>query len=261
MNKKRILLSEDSTTSQQICLAILKKLGYTADVATNGREALKALHSASYDLVLMDCQMPEMDGYETSRLVRDPATDIPNHGIPIIALTADVSEGGREKCLEAGMNDYITKPLDPKELAGALAKWLPAESKADVSGVTDVPERAKACGEGEGPVFDENEVLGRLDGDWELLDTVVTGFLQDMPKQLFMLRTVIQSGDPTAANLQAHKVKGAAAAVGAETMRAAASRIEEVGKTGRIETMSRLFAELNEQFEKFKAAWGMRQNQ
>lgn len=261
MTKKRILLSEDSITNQQICLAILKKLGYSADVVANGMEALKALHSVSYDLVLMDCQMPEMNGYETSRLVRDPATDIPNHRIPIIALTADISDGGREKCLEAGMNDYITKPLNPKELAEALTRWLPTENEAEGSRGSDVPKRATACGERESLVFHENEVLVRLDGDRELLETVVTGFLQDMPVRLSMLRTGIQSGDPTSATLEAHTIKGAAAAVGAETMRAAALRIEEAGRTGIVETMAGLQTELDEEFEKFKIAWETRQNQ
>ena len=110
-----------------MALGILKKLGLRADAVANGAEAVKALETVPYDLVLMDVQMPEMDGFEATRQIRNPQSAVPNHRIPIIAMTAHAMQGDRERCLEAGMNDYVTKPVDPQALAEALDKWLPKE--------------------------------------------------------------------------------------------------------------------------------------
>ncbi|KKL54214.1 hypothetical protein LCGC14_2267670, partial [marine sediment metagenome] len=101
-----------------------KKLGYHADVVTNGKEAIESLKRLDYDLVLMDCQMPEMDGYEATRTIRDENSTVRNHNIPIIAMTANVMKGDRENCLEAGMNDYVTKPIKVQELADAIDRNL-----------------------------------------------------------------------------------------------------------------------------------------
>jgi len=124
----RILLAEDNITNQQVALGILRKLGLSADAVANGTEALKALESIPYDLVLMDVQMPEMDGYEATQQIRNPQSAVANHGIPIIAMTAHAMQGDRERCLEAGMNDYVTKPVSPQALVEALEKWLPKEN-------------------------------------------------------------------------------------------------------------------------------------
>jgi CheY-like chemotaxis protein len=123
--RARILLAEDNITNQQVALAILRKFGLSADVVANGREALEALKTLPYDLVLMDVQMPEMDGLEATRRIRNPQTAIPNRSIPIIAMTAHAMQGDQEMCLEAGMNDYFTKPVSSAALAGAIEKWLP----------------------------------------------------------------------------------------------------------------------------------------
>ena len=121
----RILLAEDNTINQKIALRILeKKLGYHADVVTNGREAVESLEKFDYDLVLMDCQMPDMDGYDATRRIRDKNSSVRNHRIPVIAMTANAMKGDREKCLEAGMDDYVTKPVDFKKLSDAIGKHL-----------------------------------------------------------------------------------------------------------------------------------------
>ena len=112
-----------------MALGILKKLGLRADAVANGAEALKALETIPYDLVLMDVQMPEMDGFEATRHIRNPRSAVQNHQIPIIAMTAHAMQGDRERCLEAGMNDYVTKPVSPQALAEALDKWLPKEER------------------------------------------------------------------------------------------------------------------------------------
>jgi PAS domain S-box-containing protein len=162
----RILLAEDNITNQQVALGILKKLGLHADAVANGAEAVKALEILPYDLVLMDVQMPEMNGLDATRKIRNLQSAVRNHRIPIIAMTANAMQGDREKCLEAGMNDYVSKPIIPRALAEALDKWLPRESAATAKQAVGepsetIPVSAKAQ---EAPVFDKAGVKGKLHG-------------------------------------------------------------------------------------------------
>ena len=131
--KSHILLAEDNITNQLVALGILKKFGLRAAAVGNGAEALRALETLSYDLVLMDVQMPEMDGIEATRRIRKNekimySSSIHHSSIPIIAMTTHVMQGDRERCLKAGMNDYISKPVNPEALAEILEKWLPREN-------------------------------------------------------------------------------------------------------------------------------------
>lgn len=135
----RILVAEDNVTNQFVALGILKKLGFSADAVANGEEAIKALETIPYDLVLMDCQMPEMDGYRATGVIRSADSAVLNHEIPIIAMTANAMQGDREKCLAARMDDYITKPVKPKGLAEILDKWLPrAKERSQEAADNDV---------------------------------------------------------------------------------------------------------------------------
>ena len=137
----RILLVEDNPTNQKVALAMLQKLGWRADVAANGLEAIRAVKHIAYDLVLMDCQMPEMDGFDATRSIREleagssplaaghpgaSASRLEHRAsrLPIIAMTANSMQGDRERCLEAGMDDYISKPVQPEDLAGKINRWL-----------------------------------------------------------------------------------------------------------------------------------------
>jgi len=122
-----ILLVEDNIINQKVAQAMLQKLGVRVDVVANGLEAIKALESIPYDLVIMDCQMPELDGYEATALIRSEASSVRNHRIPIIAMTANAMQGDQQKCLDAGMNDHIAKPVSAAMLAKTLEKWLPQE--------------------------------------------------------------------------------------------------------------------------------------
>jgi CheY-like chemotaxis protein len=122
--KIRILLAEDNMINQQVALNILEKFGYRADAVANGQEAVGALEMIPYDLVLMDVQMPEMDGFEATAEIRNPNSEVIDHDIPIIAMTAHAMKGDREHCLKVGMNDYLTKPVDPRAMLEMLEKWL-----------------------------------------------------------------------------------------------------------------------------------------
>jgi CheY-like chemotaxis protein len=119
----RILVAEDNHVNQRVVLLSLAQLGLRADAVASGREALRALALAPYDLILMDCQMPDMDGYEATRQIR--AGESPGVHMPIVALTARAMQGDREKCLAAGMDDYVAKPVRPEDLAAAIRRWLP----------------------------------------------------------------------------------------------------------------------------------------
>jgi CheY-like chemotaxis protein len=138
-------VAEDNIINQKIALRILgKKLGYRADIANNGKEAIESLKRFDYDLVLMDCQMPEMDGYEATRSIRDETSSVRNHSIPIIAMTANAMKSDREKCLEIGMDDYVTKPINVRKLADAIERNLCDEDKQQAQSVsTSIVSRSK----------------------------------------------------------------------------------------------------------------------
>jgi len=125
-NKTRILIVEDNIINQKLALRIIEKFGFRVDAAANGREALSALESFKYDVVLMDVQMPEMDGFEATKIIRNPQSNVIDHEIPIIAMTAHAMKGDRKRCIDAGMNDYVSKPIKPQELLKAIEKHLSA---------------------------------------------------------------------------------------------------------------------------------------
>ncbi|MDD2835417.1 MAG: response regulator, partial [Methanothrix sp.] len=122
--KIRILVAEDNPVNQKVAQVLLGKMGLQSDVVANGREAVNALQTIPYDLVLMDCQMPEMDGYEATSKIRQPESKALNPCIPIIAMTALAMHGDREKCIQAGMNDFIAKPILRRDLTEMLDRWL-----------------------------------------------------------------------------------------------------------------------------------------
>ncbi|MCK5684727.1 response regulator, partial [bacterium] len=131
--KYKILLAEDNKINQKVALATLKRLGYQADPVKDGEQAVEALINTSYDLVLMDCQMPKMDGFQATKEIRNPDSKVLNHDIPIVALTANATKTDKDKCFEAGMDDYMAKPFKPKGLTDMLNKWLPDNDKKELT--------------------------------------------------------------------------------------------------------------------------------
>jgi PAS domain S-box-containing protein len=275
--------AEDNITNQQVALGILKKLGLRADAVANGAEAVKALETIPYDLVLMDVQMPVMDGYEATRRIRKreagggkfeggsgkreaensstfrlPPSAFPH--LPIIAMTAHAMQGDRERCLAAGMDDYLTKPVDPQALADALKKWLPKEEKGEGevrktrnvqpdSGAAAVSSVASQL-----PIFDRAGLLTRLMEDEDLARTVADGFLNDIPRQIETLRGYLSTGNTAGAERQAHTIKGASANVGGEALGAKAFEMEKAARAGDLAAVRAGMADLEAQFERLKAA-------
>jgi CheY-like chemotaxis protein/HPt (histidine-containing phosphotransfer) domain-containing protein len=245
----RILLAEDNATNQLVALGILKKLGLQADVAENGLECLKSLKSKTYDLILMDIQMPEMDGIAATRHIRK-STAVYNT-IPIVAMTAHAMQGDRERFLAAGMNDYVTKPVSPQSLAAALDRWLPgrnpatSESSSGQSEPALTPQQASE-------IFDRAGMMLRLMDDNNLVRMVIESFLEDMPRQITALKNYIASSDAIDAERQAHTIKGASASVGGNRMRETALAMEKATGAGDMNRADKLMTELEGQFERLR---------
>jgi signal transduction histidine kinase/DNA-binding response OmpR family regulator len=238
--RSRILLAEDNVTNQKVALRLLEKLGYRADAVANGLEALTALESIPYDLVLMDCQMPELDGFEATRRVRDRSSRVLDHDIPIVALTANAMRGDRERCLAAGMVDYVTKPIDPRELSAALERWLVRRSPTGpaLPAASPVPEEAAPEVAPRPTVFDPSSLRERLMGDDELAREILAEFLTDLDQQLAALRAALAAREAETVRRRAHQIKGACGNVGALAMQALALELEH-GAEGATE-MGRL---------------------
>src|SRR5208282_2006912 len=189
----RILLVEDNKVNKLVAEGILGKLGFSADTADNGRQAINMLEAASYDIVFMDVQMPVMDGYQATMAIRGGKTKVANPNVPIIAMTANAMKGDREKCLQWGMDDYISKPISPQELAKALERWLP-KAQAKLPATIDMPHSKTAAVEAL-PVFDFPGLMERIMGDMDLARRVIAAFMEGIPQMLDELREQIVGGD------------------------------------------------------------------
>ncbi|MFT3831441.1 MAG: PAS domain S-box protein [Opitutaceae bacterium] len=246
----RLLLVDDNVTNQLVAAGILKKMGASADAVANGQEAVEQLASVPYDLVLMDVQMPVMDGLTATRLIRDPDSPVLDHDIPVIAMTAHALARDHEECLTAGMNDFVTKPVEPGELNTVLTKWLPKEAAAARPSVPAraLPEPHTTA------VYDRAGFLARMMEDERLRDMIQETFLGDMPIQLAALGECVARGERERAGALAHRIAGAAGNVGGEAMREVAAAMEHAARARDAAALERFFPELQEQFRRLKEA-------
>ncbi len=207
----RILLVEDNTINQQVALEIIRDAGLAVDTAANGVDALEKMRANTYDAVLMDIQMPEMDGYETTRAVRsDPALS----NVPVIAMTAHAMKGDRERCISAGMDDYVSKPINSTALLMCLDKWIPAYRRAAEPVGELLPETGGLGGpEIEG--VDMTSGLDRLGGNRELFASLLEEFCTYCKENIPVIRQAVETADITAALQQLHAIKGMAGNVSA----------------------------------------------
>ncbi len=261
----RVLVVEDNITNQAVARGMLEKFGVHIDVAANGREAINILEQFPCDLVFMDCQMPVLDGYEAAQQIRDPRTKVRDPAIPVIAMTANVMQGDQDKCLAAGMNDHIAKPVDPDKLGRMLEQWLPGRCHRAIARETAaeevaVPQAAEAAPDNTDearspaePVFDYAAFSERLMGNETLMYKVLEVFLEETTQQIELLNAAAAAADLQQVVAEAHKLKGAAANAGAMSLSALAAGMEQAGKAGASISCQEL-AELERRFTQFKAA-------
>jgi signal transduction histidine kinase/CheY-like chemotaxis protein/HPt (histidine-containing phosphotransfer) domain-containing protein/HAMP domain-containing protein len=239
----RILVVEDSIVNQQVAVGMLAALGYRADVVANGLEAIEAVSRIPYAAILMDCQMPEMDGYEATRAIR--LLEGSSRHTPIIALTADVMKDARAKSLSAGMDDYITKPLKRAELAAALERSLPR-----LAMVESPPLAAQLRSD---DVLDHTALEGlrtlESAGAPGLVEKLLDSFLEDTPRQLADLRHAAQLGDALRLTWLAHKLKGSVGNLGVSGMVRVCTELETRVRNGDTGTALQLVADLERQFD------------
>jgi CheY-like chemotaxis protein/HPt (histidine-containing phosphotransfer) domain-containing protein len=220
--KRPLLLAEDNPVNQRVAVHVLGKLGYAVDVVDNGALAVAAVARGTYALVLMDCQMPEMDGFAATAAIR--RAEAKSCHLPIIAMTANAMQGDREQCLAAGMDDYIAKPIDVAQLAAVLAEWLPTDATSEVpaSAVPPAPTF------GPSPVAIDLQRLTELFGDDDaVIDELLTVFQQSLqPLRERLKREVRQRGGGLKAIT--HELRGAATNVGALPMAELGGQLENL---------------------------------
>jgi CheY-like chemotaxis protein len=220
-----VLVAEDNVVNQKLAVRLLEKRGYRTKVVETGREALTVLEAEAVDIVLMDVQMPEMDGLEATILIRELEMLSGRH-IPIIAITAHAMKGDRERCLKAGMDGYVSKPIDAPVLFAEMDRLL---SRGD----TDLSSRVRVAGEpARAEVFNRTAALARVDGDTELLSQMVSIFIDFWPRTVTEIYRAIRCEDSQALERAAHSLKGAAASIGATATSHTAARLEKIGRDG-----------------------------
>lgn len=281
----RILLVEDEPVNRMVASQMLRRLGHHVDIATNGAEAVEALESnpdGTYELVFMDCQTPVMDGFEATRQIRAREQSLDIDRTTIVALTASALEGDREKCLAAGMDDYLAKPIRVEDIEDAVSRWVqpkpettqdasvPSPRDVEVAatpgaqvetgdGAATDPEVASAAAsphddaskrgsEPELLAFDQERALTQLAGDWSLFWTIANLFMEGWPDVERRFDEAVATADVEALKQTAHFLKGGASNVGAETARALAASLEEQANDGEA------VPDAAEQVAKIKAA-------
>ncbi len=227
----RILVADDNTVDRIVAKSLLHKLGYHADFVSNGEEAVRIMAKRHYDMVLMDCVMPVMDGFEATGVIRDPASPVLDHQVPVIAMTAGFVEGHEAKYMDAGMNDYIAKPIMLPKLAATVTKLVTLHPGNNSNNT------AKNAGN---LIFDRQELAERLLNDESLLHDVISDFLQNLPQQLEDLKTSIDTP------ILAHIIKDSAMAIGANELYPLAMKIEIAAKKHDHEEAVRLMPQLEE---------------
>jgi CheY-like chemotaxis protein/HPt (histidine-containing phosphotransfer) domain-containing protein len=245
--RRRVLVVEDNEVNQALAVTIVAKLGYRAKVAGTGRDAVEALAHAAYGAVLMDCQLPVMDGYQaTAEIRRREGTA---RHTPIIAMTAAALPGDRERCLAAGMDDYLAKPVLVAGLQAALSRWL--EGAVTTPTVTGSVDWAQSAAE----VLDPDRLaeLSHLDSTGNgsaLVGRLVDAFLASAPADLAELRAAIQRGDATALGCVAHRLKGAAGTLGSTGMVEVCEDVEALARAGRLPPADDLLWRLEQEFDR-----------
>jgi CheY-like chemotaxis protein len=272
-----VLLAEDNPVNQELGFAMLTDLGCKVDIASNGRKAVEAIAQNTYDLVFMDCQMPELDGIEATKAIREREAHLGGHVI-IVALTAHAMTGDREQCLAAGMDDYLSKPFSMEKLYNTLECWLMVEpAKADLKKSPDVASVDAKTVRGHlgtavteprnmvcplTPVSDSPIDQQSLDmirglggyGNPVVFGKVIYAFLETTPDQLRTLREGIDAGDPNMISTTAHGLKSASAMLGALRLSELLKEMEIKGKKNSLENILSLMTRIEKEYDNVQTA-------
>jgi CheY-like chemotaxis protein/HPt (histidine-containing phosphotransfer) domain-containing protein len=260
----RVLLCDDNAINQKVALRLLQKMGYKADVAANGVECLRAIERQPYDVIFMDVQMPEMDGIEATRQIRqrqnNPAPQAHfKPGIAIIAMTANAMQGDREKCIDAGMDDYLSKPIRPDDIRKVLELWGPkvaqaAAAPAATPAPASPPARAAAAApaEKQSPPVDMDRLLDFANGDPANLRELVDLYLDQTSKQLVQLSTAIEHRNGDIVKRVAHSCSGASSTCGMSVIVPMLRELERQGGEGLQPNAAQLTADVNREFQRIQ---------
>jgi len=249
----RVLLAEDNEVNQLVASGILNRAGFRCDIVGNGKQAVEAVEKHRYDLVLMDCQMPEMDGFQAASMIRKreaqrAARGEPVRWLPIVALTANALKGDREQCLAAGMDEYLCKPLDGRQLIATLNRMLAGKRSAPAA----VTQRAVSAGPV--PPFDMQSLLVRCMGDAAFRDRLLEKFPQQAQKAVQLIADAVSAADAEQLARAAHGLKGTAANLSAAAVLRVAGELEALGNSGVLTEAEQLVAELRTEIGRCVAA-------
>ncbi len=237
-----ILVVDDNNINQMVAEGILNKLGFEIHTAENGKTAIEKLAEKKYSVILMDCQMPVMDGFEATRAIREMADVNSNYKLPIIAMTANAIQGDREKCLAAGMDDYISKPLNPQELVDMVYKWMKKSiTEGDDAFIAEMQPL----------VFDHSALLQRVMNDEDILAAILDSFANNIGNIEKKLQESIRKQNFADIQLHAHSIKGAASNVSAISTQNIAEAIEIAARNEKIDKIQAFFPTLKKEIASF----------
>ena len=237
----RLLLAEDNVVNQRVATRLLERRGHEVTVVNTGRQAVSAASERAFDAVLMDVQMPELDGFEATAAIRQHERTAGRH-VPIIAMTAHAMKGDRERCLEAGMDGYVSKPLQAEALFAAVEGRAPAAAPP--------PATAPA----QSALLDETAIARNFGGDEQFFREVAGTLLESSPGWLAEIRAAAEAGDAAKLRIAAHTLKGAVSHFGARAVHEAANDLEQLAKQGNLQSAPALLAKLDRTLAQFKAA-------
>ena len=250
-----MLLAEDNPVNIEVAKAMLESLGLQAQVAQNGRQALEAVRNETFEAVLMDCQMPVMDGFAATSEIRREEQDAGRpRTLPVIAITANALQGDREACLAAGMDDYLSKPFTQAELAGVIGRWIALPLAASVhhdDAAPTLPEAAREVIQRDvinAKALENIRALSQHGGD-ALVRKVIAAYVGDAPQHLRTLRQAVGGQDAATVRRVAHSLKSASANVGADTLARLCRDLEQMGRSASVLGAATLLTDMEEEFQ------------